>query len=157
MLTILILLSALLYSSLIEYCLHRFALHHSAKQRHIKNHHKIFHGIKSYELNEAHAEDIISSKKYILSNILPALPITLILFFQNKFLGVLFILTSITYTLWVEYVHLYFHRKTNNFLERFKFFQRLKEHHRVHHYIYDSNYGIACTFWDIVFRTKRYK
>ncbi|MBU5592255.1 sterol desaturase family protein [Clostridium sp. MSJ-4] len=148
-------ISALLYSSLVEYCLHRFALHHSPKQIHITNHHKKFHGIKSYQLSKVNSVDVVSSKKYILSNILLALPISLIISTLNIYLGILFITISIVYTLWVEYLHYYFHKSNNARLEKLKFFQRLKEHHRVHHYIYNSNYGMATRFWDKVFRTKR--
>lgn len=146
---------ALLYSSLIEYCLHRFALHHSPKQRHIVNHHQKFHGSKTYQSKYITPKDVISNKKYILSNILPAIPLSLIIFTINQGLGVLFIITSISYTLWVEYVHYYFHKSENSLLESLKFFQNLKEHHRIHHCIYNTNYGIASRFWDKVFRTKK--
>lgn len=147
--------SSILYSSLVEYCLHRFFLHHSPKQKHIQNHHKIFHGIKSYELSEVNADDIVSSKKYIFSNIAFTFPLIALIFVYNKFYAILFLAISFVYTLWQECLHYYYHKDTHNILQGFKFFQRLKEHHRIHHYIYNTNYGLACRLWDVVFRTKK--
>ncbi|MBC2581935.1 sterol desaturase family protein [Clostridium sp. DJ247] len=155
MLLLLTIIFSLLYSSLVEYCIHRFLLHRSYKQSHIKDHHRIFHGIKSYEFNEPNPEDIISSKKDILITVAFSLPIVLIIFIQNKLFAVLFLLTSFVYNLWGEYVHFCFHRTNNNILDKFTFFKKLKEHHRVHHYNYNTNYGIASRFWDIVFGTKK--
>lgn len=152
---LLIIISAFLYASLVEYCLHRFVQHHSYEMDHIKEHHRIFHGIKSYEDKDAKSEDILSDFRGILLNIILYLLPAAIIFIQNKIFGVVFLVVCSLYNLWEECVHLYSHKSSNIFLGKFFIFKRLKEHHKVHHYIYNSNYGIGSTFWDIVFRTKR--
>jgi sterol desaturase/sphingolipid hydroxylase (fatty acid hydroxylase superfamily) len=148
-------ISAFLYSSLVEYCLHRFVQHSSYEMEHIKNHHRIFHGLKSYEIKDAKSEDILLNAKGILLNCaLYLLPATAI-FMQNKTFGILFLAVCFLYNLWEEYVHLYSHKSANMFFEQLEVFKKLKEHHRVHHYIYNSNFGIGTTLWDVVFRTKK--
>lgn len=155
MLLLLNVILAFLYSSCIEYFLHRFVQHSSYEMDHIKNHHRIFHGIKSYEAETVKSEDILLDANGIMLNgglyLLPAL----IVFTQNKIFGVLFLAACLVYNLWEEYVHLYSHKSAKTFLEKLEFFRKLKEHHRVHHYIYNSNYGIGTELWDVVFRTKR--
>jgi sterol desaturase/sphingolipid hydroxylase (fatty acid hydroxylase superfamily) len=153
--TVVTIILSLLISSFVEYCLHRFLLHSSYEQSHIKDHHRIFHGIKSYELKEVNADEILSDWKEMLLKISPMIPISILIFVNNMPLGILFILVSILYSLWSEYLHLSFHRSNTIFFARYEFFKKLKEHHRVHHYIYSTNYGIGTTFWDIVLKTKK--
>lgn len=155
MLMLLTIISAFLYSSFVEYYLHRFLLHRSYEMDHIKNHHRIFHGIKSYEAEDAKSEDILLDVKGIaLNGVLYLLPSALI-FGRNRTFGVLFLVVCFLYNLWEECVHLYSHKTAKVFLEKLQVFKKLKEHHRVHHYIYNSNYGIGSTFWDVIFRTKK--
>lgn len=155
MLLLLTVISAFLYSSFVEYCLHRFVLHRSYEMEHIKDHHRIFHGIKSYEPKDAKSEDILLDAKGILLNAVLYLLPAAVLFTKNKMFGVMFLAVCFLYNIWEECVHLYSHKSTNSFLERLELFKSLKEHHRVHHYIYNSNYGIGSTLWDVVFITKR--
>jgi len=153
--TLLIIISALLYSSLVEYCIHRFVQHSSYEKKHIKEHHRIFHGIKSYEAEDGKPEDIISGFKDNLEiGIVYLLP-AVMLFNQNIIYLLLFVVVCFLYNFWGERVHLYSHISKNGFIERLEVFKKLKEHHRVHHYIYYSNYGVGTTFWDRVFRTKK--
>jgi sterol desaturase/sphingolipid hydroxylase (fatty acid hydroxylase superfamily) len=118
-------------------------------------HHKVFHGIKSYQLDEINRGDVLLNTEELMRNALfylvPAIPI----FMLNKTLGIVFFSVSFLYNVWEEFVHLNFHKKTDIFIVNLKFFQNLKEHHRVHHYIYNSNFGIGTSFWDIMFRTKK--
>lgn len=148
-------ISALLYSSLVEYCLHRFILHRSYEQDHVKNHHRIFHGLKSYEFEDINTDDVLSSVTEIFRNVVLYLPPTLIIFLQSKYFGALFLVVCLFYNFWEELVHLNFHRSRDGLLSKLKVFDNLKEHHRVHHYIYNSNYGIGTSFWDSVFKTKK--
>lgn len=150
-----IIIVALLYSSLVEYCLHRFLLHHSYEQEHIKIHHKIFHGISSYELEEIDKTTVLSSAGEILRNVVLYSPAAAAVFINNKALGILFLAVCMLYNAWEELLHFYFHKKSDMFLEKLKIFQALKEHHRVHHYMYQYNFGIGSDFWDFIFRTKK--
>lgn len=155
MILLLTVISAFLYASLIEYCLHRFVQHRSYEMDHIKNHHRIFHGVKSYEAEDAKSGDILLDATGLLLNaVLYVLP-AVIVFMQNKGLSVLFFVICFLYNLWEECIHFYSHKNSNIFLEKLELFKRLKEHHRVHHYIYNSNYGIGSTLWDVVFRTRK--
>ena len=156
MLLSMIVITALLYSSLVEYCLHRFILHRSYKAEHVREHHKIFHGLKSYELEKVKASDVLSSCSEILRNIILYLPPALFIFMKSRALGSLFLTLCILYNIWEEILHLYFHKKSKLFIANFIIFKALKEHHRIHHYIYNSNYGIGTSFWDLVFKTKKH-
>lgn len=156
MILLLTVILAFLYSSLVEYCLHRFILHSSYRQEHVKNHHRIFHGLKSYELDEVISSDVLSTFGEILRNAAFYFPPATLFFINEKYLGILFFIVCLLYNLWEEFLHLYFHKRSEVFITKYKMFQDLKEHHRVHHYIYNSNYGIGTSFWDLVFRTKRY-
>ncbi|ERI94418.1 fatty acid hydroxylase family protein [Clostridiales bacterium oral taxon 876 str. F0540] len=155
MLLLVIVILAFLYASLVEYCLHRFVQHRTYEIDHIKNHHRLFHGVKSYQIKEAKSEDILLDAKGILTNIVLYVIPSAVLFMQSKIYGILFLIVCLIYNVWEECVHFYSHKITNTFLEQNRLFKRLKEHHRVHHYIYNSNYGIGSTIWDIVFRTKK--
>lgn len=146
---------AFLYASLVEYCLHRFVQHRSYEVEHIKNHHRLFHGVKSYQFKEAKSEDILLDAKGILMNIVLYLVPSVSIFMRSKIYGILFFVICFVYNMWEECVHFYSHKTTNMFLEKTEPFKRLKEHHRVHHYIYNSNYGIGSTIWDIMFGTKK--
>ncbi|WP_423739195.1 sterol desaturase family protein [Clostridium thermarum] len=68
----------------------------------------------------------------------------------------LFLVICYLYNFWEEFIHLYFHKKSNLFIIKLNLFKHLKEHHRVHHYIYNSNYGIGTTLWDYVLGTKKH-
>ncbi|GFP78202.1 sterol desaturase family protein [Clostridium fungisolvens] len=147
-------MSGLLYSSLIEYCLHRFLLHNSYEQEHVKVHHKVFHGIDSYELEVIDKETVLSSFGEILRNIVLYLPLAIAIFMKSRFLGILFLIVCIIYNLWEEFVHYYFHKKNKQlFVFKLKLFKKLKEHHRIHHYMYRYNFGIGTSLWDVIFRT----
>jgi sterol desaturase/sphingolipid hydroxylase (fatty acid hydroxylase superfamily) len=148
-------LGALLYSSLIEYCLHRYILHRSYEEDHIKSHHKTFHGQKSYEIKDFDAYEIISDAKEIFRNIVLYLPLAVIIFNFKSLGGIIFFLACVVYSLWSEYLHLSFHKSTGGIFKGLGLFKKLKEHHRIHHYVYNSNYGIGSSFWDKVFRTKK--
>jgi sterol desaturase/sphingolipid hydroxylase (fatty acid hydroxylase superfamily) len=115
----------------------------------------MFHGVRSYETQDAKAEDILLDIKGVALNIILYLIPAAFVFTKSKTLGILFFIVCLLYNLWEECVHLYSHKSSNIFLKKLGFFTRLKEHHRVHHYIYNSNYGIGSTLWDVVFRTKR--
>jgi sterol desaturase/sphingolipid hydroxylase (fatty acid hydroxylase superfamily) len=156
MLLLLSIITALLYSSLVEYSLHRFFLHKSYEQDHIKLHHRTFHGLKSYELDNVESSEILLSGKERLINGVLYLPPAGLFFLKNSKLGLVFFAVCFLCSCWGELLHLYFHKKTDLFFAKHYIFKSLKEHHRVHHYIYSSNYGIGSSFWDIIFRTKKW-
>jgi sterol desaturase/sphingolipid hydroxylase (fatty acid hydroxylase superfamily) len=46
------------------------------------------------------------------------------------------------------------HHSIHHFDFRNSWFRRLKIHHRVHHAVDTTNYGVLTTFWDVLFSTK---
>lgn len=150
-----VIILALLYSSFVEYCLHRFLLHSSYEHEHIKIHHKLYHGLESYELEQVDKFTILSGFWEIMRNVLLYLPAALLIAVNSLKYGILFFIVCLIYNGWEELLHFYFHKKSEVFLERLKLFKALKEHHKVHHYMYQYNFGIGSSFWDIIFKTKK--
>jgi sterol desaturase/sphingolipid hydroxylase (fatty acid hydroxylase superfamily) len=142
-------------SSLVEYLLHRYYLHRSPKEPHIVKHHKNFNGETSYSQTNANKADIVSSNLYLAVNVALYSPFGYAFFQISQSFGIFFFASAIGYTLWIEYVHLLFHRPTGNRIEEIAFFKTIKEHHRIHHIRYRVNYGIGSDWWDRVFKTKR--
>ncbi|MCT4661916.1 MAG: sterol desaturase family protein [Tissierellales bacterium] len=147
-------ISAILLSSLIEYLYHRLYLHHSAEIDHIKSHHAQFRGSK-FSVEQANLKEIVSSKKYILLNILPYGLISLYIGFDNLSFGIIFFSFALLYTLWVEVSHYIYHKPMGYFFENTKTFKRLKRHHKLHHSYYIVNYGIGSRHWDFILRSFR--
>ena len=141
-------------SSLVEYLLHRYYLHRSPKDPHILKHHKDFNGQSSYSQIDAKKADIVSSKLYLAVNAALYFPLGYAFFQINHSFAIIFLTSAMCYTIWIEYVHLLFHRPAGQRIEETAFFKKIKEHHRIHHIRYRVNYGIGSDWWDRVFKTK---
>ena len=152
---VLIILFAFLTAALVEYFLHKFHLHKATGHAHIRKHHKIFHPKNSYADKTANKEEIFSGKLYVISNAVLYFPVALIVASQSRFLGSLFFMVAFSYTIWIEVVHLFFHKPSGMFFERNILFKKLKEHHKVHHDVYDANYGIGSSVWDWILGSKK--
>jgi len=152
---ILIIISAFLLSSLTEYILHRFFLHRSTEVGHIKEHHAKFGGHQSYSNIHSSYKDILSGTKYIITNIIPYLLVSIYLSFTKIRYGLIFFIVAFIYTIWIEWSHYVFHHPLNTRLESLKTFKRLSYHHKLHHSYYVINYGIGSRFWDLIFRSLR--
>jgi len=144
-----------LASSLVEYMLHKEYLHRNDNMGHMTVHHKNYHGLNGYEQPGSAWSDIASSPAYIISNILLYTPLAILAYNVSLPFGSAFATTAVAYTLWVELVHFWYHAPLKTFIEKTKFFKNINEHHRQHHIIYNENYGIGSTFWDIVLGTKK--
>lgn len=152
---IIILISAYLLASFTEYMLHRYYLHKESGHPHIIGHHVTFHGKRTYENTDASYKDIVSSGWYILASLLPCLIITAITYQANTLYALIFSSVSGCYLLWVEVSHYLFHKPHKYFIERFTFFKRIKQHHKIHHTYYQTNFGIGSSFWDYLLKTKK--
>jgi sterol desaturase/sphingolipid hydroxylase (fatty acid hydroxylase superfamily) len=140
-----------LSSSFVEYCLHRFYLHGSPNSSHVIKHHKQFIG-ESFEQHEADIKKITSKWSYVLSNILCYTPLSYVFFIKNFIAGILYLLTGIFYTLWVEYAHLHYHRSGWDKIGRLIIFKRLKQHHVLHHDHMNTNFGVGSVVWDKILK-----
>lgn len=149
-----LLIIAILLSSLIEYLYHRIYLHHSPEMDHIAAHHAQFRGSK-FSVEQAKFGEIVSSQKYILLNILPYALISIYISFVKLSYGIVFFMVALLYTFWVEFSHYLYHKSMGYFFEKTKTFKRLKKHHKLHHSYYIINYGIGSRHWDLLFRSLR--
>lgn len=151
---LIIILIAILYSSLVEYSLHRWYLHHNNNHPHIKRHHAIFYGKQSFQLQNIPRNEIVSSAVYLGVNIVCAVPISILLIFQKQsMLGVIFLVISASYILWIEVAHLNFHRPNKFPLKKYAWFLYIMELHRKHHTTYRHYYGIGSPWWDYLLGT----
>jgi len=150
-----IIISAYLLASLMEYVLHRYYLHKESGHPHITEHHVTFHGRSTYENMDTSYKDIVSNIWYILASWLPCLLISALFYSLNSYYAIIFSLTSAIYLTWVEVGHYLFHKPHDYFIERFSFFKLIKEHHKIHHTYYQSNFGIGSSVWDYLLKTKK--
>ncbi len=152
---IIVIISSFMLCALMEYLLHKFYLHKSSGHPHISEHHVSFHGRKTYEVADASYKDIVSNIVYIIFSWLPCGIIGFTMYPQFPKLGTLFATIGFLYLLWVETVHYLFHKPHYYFIEDGPIFKKLKEHHRIHHIYYKTNFGIGSTLWDIILKTKK--
>lgn len=152
---IVIIFSSFMLCSLMEFLLHKFYLHKNNRHPHITKHHVMFYGKTTYEHPDSTYKDIMSNAGYIFSSWLPSGLIGFQLYKTTPTLGCLFATTGLLYLLWVEGAHYLFHKPHHFFIENRKFFKALKEHHRLHHIFYQSNFGIGSSVWDLILKTKK--
>lgn len=153
---VLIIITGILMASLMEYMLHKYYLHKSGEHPHIAKHHVLFHGKTTYESQDASYKDIVSNIGYILFTWSPCGLVAIILFPINTSYAMAFALSGVLYTVWVEFVHYLFHKPHGWWIEENRLFQNLKEHHRIHHIYFKSNYGIGASFWDYIVKTEKH-
>lgn len=144
-----------LASSLVEYLLHKEYLHRDNNMDHITKHHRDYHGEICYSKPGAPWNDIASSPAYIIANIALYAPLSIMAYFASVPFGSAFTMTAIAYTMWIEVAHYMYHAPLKTFIERTDVFRKIKEHHRIHHVVYNSNYGIGSSVWDRIFGTKK--
>lgn len=139
-----------LSAALMEYFLHKIYLH-KPNHSHITLHHKIFR--HNYEDPNYHVKDIVSKPSYVMASSLLSLVLSVVLypFIHDSYL---IFVSGMLYLIWVEYVHYLFHSPKGYFLEKLTLFKMIKEHHRVHHTLFNGNYGIGSTLYDHILRTK---
>lgn len=155
MLFIIVILAGLMASALVEYFLHKLFLHQDG-HNHLLEHHENFKPQKNRFTSENfELDEVFSGFKYLLANVLLYLPIGIILGVYSLELGLIFLISGILYTAWIEVVHYHFHHVDGIRFERFKLFAYLKNNHRIHHALYNFNFGIGSSIWDIILGTRR--
>ncbi len=130
-------------------------MHHNAQHLHIKVHHRIFQGKRSFQSAEVPSKEIVSDFRYIGVNIAPSLPIAAVLAYQGmSILGLIFFITSAAYTIWVEIAHLSFHRPHESKIKKYRWFIKILELHRLHHTTFKYHFGIGSPWWDCILGTR---
>lgn len=152
---IITIITSLMLTALSEYVLHKYYLHNKSGHDHVKNHHKIFQGNKSFSNPDSNPKDILSSMTYNFITTIPVLLYAALVYINTGFYqSILVCILGILYVFWVEYSHYLYHKPSGKTIEKNKLFLLLKEHHRDHHAKYSYNYGIGSNLWDIILNTK---
>lgn len=155
MLFILVILAGFMASAFVEYILHKLLLHQEG-HIHLLEHHKNFKPQESTFTRESfELDEVFSGIKYLLANFLLYLPIGIIIGIYSFNLGLIFLIAGLLYTAWIEIVHYHYHHIDGIKFERFKLFNYLKSNHKVHHALYEFNFGIGSSIWDIILGTSR--
>lgn len=148
--------AAILYSSFVEYSLHRWYLHYNNQHSHIKEHHRIFNAKRSFQSNDIPNKEIVSDIRYLGVNVALAVPVSILIMLQGLLVtGMIFLMVSAAYTIWVEIAHLNFHRPGASALKRLRWFLNIMELHRIHHTTYRHQFGIGSPWWDYLLGTKK--
>lgn len=149
-----------LYGSLFEWYWHKLWMHtprfpKAAFEGHTVVHHGIYRGDQSYFLPEGDHPEHILLKPYSLPLIVLAhLPLILAI---EKWIvphtaigGVAAILL---YFVVYEYLHWNMHVPRGHFVERFGWFQFLRQHHKLHHRYMQKNFCVLFPLADWIFGT----
>lgn len=147
----------ILYGSFFEWYWHKYWMHQprppkEAFHGHTIVHHGIYKGDESFFLGEEDHPQHILLKPYALPAIIVAhLPIVLAIEFflvRNVALGAL--IATILYFVVYEYMHWTMHVPGGKWVERFRWFQFLRAHHKLHHRYHMKNFCVLFPLADWV-------
>lgn len=151
----------ILYGSFFEWYWHCCWMHRprfprEAFHRHTLVHHTRYKGDESfYYLQETGHPDHVLLKPYALPAIVAAhLPFLYLIdryVVHHTLLGAL--ATIFLYFVTYEYVHWNIHVPRGHFIERFRWFQFLRTHHKLHHRYYQWNYCVLFPLADLCLGT----
>jgi len=150
-----VILAGLIVSAFVEYSLHKFFLHREGNIHLLEHHRKFKPQENTFTCKDFELGEVFSGLKYLLANFLLYLPIGILLGIYSLELGLVFLISGILYTFWIEVVHYHFHHVRGIKYERFKLFAYLKTNHKIHHALYNFNFGIGSSIWDILLGTRR--
>ena len=138
----------MVYGSFFEYYWHRFFMHqprfpHQAFKGHTIVHHGLYKGEKDYFcMEDRHPEHILLKPYAFPALVLAHVPVMLLIehFVPHTFWGAFW--TMIAYFAVYEYTHYNMHVPRGHFIERFRWFQFLRTHHKLHHTHYQKNFCV---------------
>lgn len=149
-----------IYGSFFEWVLHRNFMHRRtwlrrAFELHAQKHHRLFGPNETFHaVNEDAKTHICFMPKEYLALMLLQTPVALAVELVSG-LPILLgcYLGAIAYTTMFDYIHYCFHVPQDRFVERTRWFQWLKRHHRGHHRRHDRNLNVVVPVADFVFGT----
>ncbi len=150
----------IVYGSFFEWYWHKFWMHaprfpKEAFHGHTIVHHGIYKGDESFFLPEAEHPEHILLKPYALPGIVIAhLPVMYLIdryLIHHTMIGAL--AATILYFVVYEYMHWNMHVPRKKFVERFRWFQFLRNHHKLHHRYYQKNFCVLFPLADVCFGT----
>lgn len=149
-----------IYGSFYEWFFHKYWMHQprtpkEAFRGHTIVHHGLYKGDDSYFVREGEHPEHILLKPYALPLIvLMHLPIVLLIerfLVPNTAWGG--IVACLVYFLVYEYMHWNMHVPRNHFVERFRWFQFLRAHHKLHHRYAQKNFCVLFPLADWIMGT----
>jgi hypothetical protein len=157
---ILAFLLAFTYSSFFEYYVHRYLMHkpfplYEAFKGHTIVHHQIYKWDKSFEAQVPGRPPHVALRWYAFP-VMIALHAPVFGLLQHFTHLPLFwpCMTGCTlYFIGYEYTHYLMHVPKGHYVERFRWFRFLKEHHRLHHKYYLRNINVFIPLGDVCFGT----
>jgi len=148
-----------LLANLCEYAKHRFDMHHPlSKSDHSPVHHRYFTANSMYLTTFNAGKAIFFRVSFILTLFYIIMPIPALILNYLVFptCGYYFLLTSTSYYLQYEWLHLIYHCPPDSIFGRLPFVQYLRRHHRIHHHqplMRTHNFNITYPLMDVLFRT----
>jgi hypothetical protein len=157
------LLSALcwiIYASFFEWYWHKLWMHtprtpKEAFRGHTIVHHGLYKGDESYFVPEGEHPEHILLKPYALPGIVAVhIPV---LYAIERFLvphtAIGAVAAMVVYFLVYEYMHWNMHVPRGHFVERFRWFQFLRQHHKLHHRYFQKNFCVLFPLADLCLGT----
>ncbi|HEV2472875.1 MAG TPA: sterol desaturase family protein [Chthonomonadales bacterium] len=147
------------YGSFFEWWWHKLWMHtprfpREAFRGHTIVHHGLYRGDDSYFVEEGTHPEHILLKPYALPAIcLGHLPVVLVIehFVPHTAIGA--ISAMLLYFVTYEYMHWNMHVPRGHFVERFRWFQFLRNHHKLHHRYYQKNFCVLLPLADLCLGT----
>lgn len=144
-----------IYGSFFEWYWHKYWMHQprtpkEAFRGHTIVHHGLYKGDQSYFVPEGQHPEHILLKPYALPAIVLAhLPVVFLIehFFPHTAIGG--ITATILYFVVYEYMHWNMHVPRRHFVERFRWFQFLRNHHHLHHKYFQKNFCVLFPLADL--------
>ncbi|HTE16973.1 MAG TPA: sterol desaturase family protein [Armatimonadota bacterium] len=138
-----------LWASFFEWFIHRNFMHarrfplEEAYRGHTLLHHQIYHGERFFAKKEDHPPHLMLRPITFPSILLLHVPFFL-LFEWLTGISILWggSVACVLYYVGYEYTHYLMHVPAGHFVERFRWFQFLREHHRLHHTFARRNYNV---------------
>lgn len=149
-----------LYGSFFEWYWHKLWMHtprfpREAFRGHTIVHHGLYKGDSSYFVEEGEHPEHILLKPYALPAIVLAhLPVVYLIdrfVIHHTMIGAL--VATLLYFVTYEYMHWNMHVPRGHFVERFRWFQFLRQHHKLHHKYMQKNFCVLLPLADVVLGT----
>jgi len=148
-----------IYASFFEWYWHKLWMHtprppKEAFRGHTIVHHGLYKGDQSYFVAEGEHPEHILLKPYALPVIFAAhLPVVFLIehFAPHTAIGAC--VAMVLYFVVYEYMHWNMHVPRGHFVERFRWFQFLRQHHKLHHRYYQKNFCVLFPLADLCLGT----
>ena len=153
-------LVCVIYGSFFEWFWHKYWMHtprqpKEAFRGHTIVHHGLYRGDQTYFVEESEHPEHVLLKPYALpAIILLHLPIILLIdrfVLPHTAIGAL--AATLLYFVVYEYTHWNMHVPRNHFVERYGWFQFLRQHHHLHHRYMQKNFCVLLPLADWCFGT----